>query len=361
MAPVVSPGYGSPDTTIGRVAQQGESITFAGPKVVWAVVPARPYWRVVRSTDAGKHWLDVTPPGAGTNGGLEITVFSASSAVIAYRAYEYDRNSTFAVTNDGGAEWTTGILPNAVAPGPDPIALTTARTYWAVLGNGVVVTSSDAGDNWSDVALPLPSVGNCQPTSVWFTTIGLGWITGLCHGVAALWQTSNGGADWQVEQLPAGVPYSKRAMVSPPQLATSGGIFTTVVTVGPSTDQITVLTAAGSSWTAVPPESLPAGRMLISFAGPLDGWVLDATSGKGALTLIYQTSNGGVNWTLRTTPIPADEVASLDLVAPKSASALAQDGKQTRIWTSANGAQTWSNSPLQVVNGPAPRANGVSP
>lgn len=360
-APAVSTSYGSPDTVAGSLALQIESMTFASAQVAWAVVPSRPNWSLDRSTDAGRHWVDVTPLGAPTSGGLEVTVLSPTSAMLAYRPYQYDRVSAFAVTSDGGSAWTTGILPNAIASGPDPMALTTTRTFWAVLGSGLVASSSNTGASWSSISLPAPPTGSCQATSVRFTTAETGWVTGSCRGTADLWETVNGGVSWQVRHLGAAVPTTERVLVSLPQESASGGLFTTLTTLGTHTDQIRVFSDSAGTWAAVPSESLPAGRLVISFAGSADGWVLDATSGKGALALVYQTFDGGRDWALRATPMAAAEVTSLSVLGSQIGYALAQEGSHTRIWSTTDGGQTWSGSDLQPVAGPPPRTDGVAP
>lgn len=361
VAPNVSTNYSTPDTAAGSLALQIESMTFASAQVAWAVVPLRPNWSLDRSTDAGHRWVDVTPLGAPTSGGLEVTVLSPTSALLAYRPYEYERISAFAVTVDGGSDWTTGILPNAVANGPDPMALVTTHSYWAVLGSGLVATSSNSGASWSSISLPAPPIGSCQATSIRFISAEVGWVTGSCQGTADLWQTVNGGVSWQVRGLGDAVPATERVLVSLPEEGASGGIFTTVTTLGANSDQLRVFSDNGGIWTAVPSESLPAGRLVISFAGSSDGWVLDATSGKGALALVYQTSDGGRDWALRATPIAAAEVTSLSVRGSQIGYALAQQGTHTRIWSTTNGGQTWSGSPLQSVAGPPPRTNGITP
>jgi len=360
-APNVSTTYSTPDTAAGSLALQIESMTFASAQVAWAVIPLRPNWSLDRSTDAGHHWLDVTPVGAPTGGGLEVSVFSPTSAMLAYRPYQYDRVSAFAVTSDGGAAWTTGILPNAIAIGPDPMALTTTRSYWAVLGSGLVATSTNSGTSWSSISLPAPPTGSCQATSVRFTTSEAGWVTGSCQGTADLWQTVDGGVSWQVRDLGAAVPATERVLVSLPQESARGGLFTTLTTLGTLSYQIRVFSDNAGTWTAVPSESLPAGRLVISFAGSTDGWVLDATSGKGALALVYQTFDGGRDWALRASPIAAAEVTSLSVLGSQIGYALAQEGSHTRLWTTANGGQTWSGSALKSVAGPPPRTNGITP
>ena len=71
------------------------------------------YKRQVHTIDGGRRWLDVTPPGSASNGGIAVTVMGSSTAAVVFLAFQYIRNSTFAITSDGGADWTAGVLPNA--------------------------------------------------------------------------------------------------------------------------------------------------------------------------------------------------------------------------------------------------------
>lgn len=358
-APVVSP-IAAPDSPAGPLAHQIESLTFASPTIAWAVVPTFPYWRLVRTIDAGRTWRDVTPLGAGTNGGIEATILSPTTSILAYRAYEYNRDSAFALTVNGGADWTTGILPNAVGQGPDPMAFIPPRSVWAVLGSGLLAVSSDFGATWSSLTLPTPPTGSCQPTSVRFINAEVGWISGTCQGSVALWQTTTGGLSWSVVVLEKSVPGLQRELVSLPQGSSAANNFTTVVSVERHQDQVVEFRLQDGSWSATTPESVPGGQLLVYFANPSAGWILDAASGKGALALLYQTADGGADWALRATPIPAGSLTALDVLGGEVGAALAQQGRAARLWTTQDGGLKWSSSSLQIASGPPPRSNGVA-
>lgn len=359
-APVAPHTARIPDTTVGKLVRQIEMIDYSNAQVGWAVVPTHPYWRVVRTSDGGSRWQDVTPPGNASNGGLALTVTGSSTAAVVFLAYQYIRDSTFAYTNDGGAEWTAGILPNSASRGPDPIYVLNAHQMFAVLGNGTVVSSVDGGSSWTDVTLPPLGSGSCSPTSVWFTSISSGWITGNCTGVAALWHTSDSGLSWQPVVLSTAYASAVSVSVRPPQATPSGGAFTTAVGTGGSTESLRVFVSSASSWTSAPAVALPAGRILVSFSGPFDGWVLDSPRTAGALTLAYYTSNEGTNWSLRATPIPAGQLTVLDLLSPESVVALAQAGRQRDLFSSADAGVKWGRAQMVIFNGPQPRVNGIS-
>lgn len=358
VAPNVTPHLSSGSTS-GTVARLVETLTYVTPEVAWAVVPSRPYWSVVRSTDGGQHWVDVTPTGDGTNGGVELTVLSATDAIVSYRAYQYSRDSAFAITKDGGHEWTAAILPNAVSSGPDPLAEGRDGEIWAVLGSGEVVSSTDGGGRWSVAVLPPSPKGSCVPTSVGFTSSLVGWVSGQCHGAAVLWQTDNAGASWQQQVLHAGYRPSTTIVVGLPRVDATG-LFTTVSSTTAGGGSLAVFSDSGRGWASTPSVSLPAGRLITSFTNSSGGWVVDAPSGATTLALAYLTSNGGVNWSLRSLPMLASEVTASDVVTDKTIWILSQTSKGAEVWSTTDGGRSWSSSRLDVVSGPPPLVNGVA-
>ncbi len=359
VAPNARPGYSTPDTAAGPLARRLESIVYSSPEVGWAVLPARPFWRLARSADGGQTWRDVTPLGAGTNGGLEVSVLGPQSAILAYRPYEYDRDSAFALSTDGGGDWTTGILPNGVSPGPQPMAAPSPKSYFAVLGNGELVFSADGGATWTVRELPAPPAGSCRATSVEFTSPATGWVSGICQGGAGLWETSDGGVSWQSEELPTPGDGSQ-ITVALPQPGPAAGWFTEALSRGRGGSSVVLCDlATGASWSCRPAEQLPAGRILLDFPSPEQGLVLDAPEAAGTLCLAYETADGGGAWSFLTTPIPAAQATALDLVGG-AVEVLAQGGKHTLLWHSANQGRTWSKARLRVSSGAPPRVNGQS-
>jgi photosystem II stability/assembly factor-like uncharacterized protein len=358
VAPNVTPHLSSGSTS-GTVARLVETLTYVTPQVAWAVVPSRPYWSVVRSTDAGQHWVDVTPTGDGTNGGVELTVLSATEAIVSYRAYQFSRDSAFAITTDGGHEWTAAILPNAVSSGPDPVAEGRGGEIWAVLGSGDVVSSTDGGGRWSTAVLPTSTEGSCVPTSVRFTSALVGWVSGQCHGAAVLWRTDNGGSSWQQQVLQAGYHRSATIVVGLPQVDETG-LFTTVTSTSAGGGSVAVFSDSNTGWASTPSVSLPAGRLITSFANGNEGWIVDAPSGAATLALAYQTSNGGINWSLRSLPMPASGVTATDVVTEKSIWILSQTSAGAELWSTTDGGRSWDSGKLHVISGPPPLVNGVT-
>jgi photosystem II stability/assembly factor-like uncharacterized protein len=360
VAPVAPDATPIPNTAVGRLLEQIEMINFQSSQVGWAVLPTSPYWRVLRTTDAGARFQDVNPPGNASNGGLALTVMGPNTAAVVFLAYQYIRDSTFAFTSDGGADWTAGILPNAASTGPDPIYVLSAHRIFAVLGNDSVVGTSDGGQTWSTITLPSMPSGSCSPTSVWFTSPTSGWITGHCSGVAGLWHSTDAGQSWQAVVLSGSYAPSAAITVAPPDLTPSGGALVSVTATSGSHQSLRVFNDSSGPWIAAPALALPAGRLLVSFANSTNGWVLVAPRGDASLALEYYTSNDGIDWSLRTTPIAADQVTAFDLVTPSHAVVLAGAGRTSNLWSSTDGGANWSSSKVSIFSGPIPRVNGIT-
>ena len=187
----------------------------------WAVVPMASdpaFWQVfVRSANSGS-WRLVTPPGIADNGGLVASASGPSSLSVVVRPSNNLVFSPLTATADAGASWSTGGLIDAsVAASPDALAAASGKLV-ALLGNGTVETSSDAGTSWSAIAKPgtiadSPAGKGCggavRVTSVSFGVAAIGAVStdvlagGTCGtgGSAALFSYSTG-AGWQRLSLP---------------------------------------------------------------------------------------------------------------------------------------------------------------
>jgi hypothetical protein len=182
----------------------------------WAVVPmaADPaFWQVfVRAGNSGT-WKLVTPPGVPTSGGIVASRDGASGLTVAVRPSQYLTYSPLAATANGGGSWsTTGPIDAAVAASPDAFAADGGHLA-ALLSNGTIETSSDAGSSWSTLAKPgaiasSPAANGCGD-AVRITSISFGITStevlagGTCgtDGTAAVFANSSSGG-WQRLGLP---------------------------------------------------------------------------------------------------------------------------------------------------------------
>jgi photosystem II stability/assembly factor-like uncharacterized protein len=162
----------SPDLTRAG-ATTGANAAGRGYGVVYAIAPspraAGLLWvgtddgLIHRTSDAGRHWQDVTPQGLEPWSTISLLEASPFDTAVAYAAVDRHRVDDFAPyiyrTRDGGAHWTRsdqGIAPRAYvqAVRADPVR---AGLVYAGTETGVYV-SFDDGDHWQSLQLNLPVV-----------------------------------------------------------------------------------------------------------------------------------------------------------------------------------------------------------
>jgi hypothetical protein len=182
----------------------------------WAVVPmsAGPaFWQVFARTGDSGTWKLVTPPGVAINGGIVASGDRANGLALAVRPSQALKFSPLAVTTNGGASWSTGgPIDAAVAASPDAFAADGGHLA-ALLSDGTIETSSDAGTTWSTLAkagaiAASPAASGCGG-AVRVTSISFGvpdaevLAGGTCGtgGTAAVFAHSPSGG-WQRLSLP---------------------------------------------------------------------------------------------------------------------------------------------------------------
>ena len=303
----------------------------------WAVVPvsANPaYWEVLVRPAASATWRLVTPPGVADNGGL-VAATTASSLTVAVRPSQDLLFSPLASTADAGATWSTGgPLSAGVAASPGALAAD-GRALLAVLGDGAVVTSSDAGVIWRTIAKPgaiaaSPAGRGCGSVAVTSVTFGMTasrmLAAGSCgtSGTTAIFSYSSSGG-WQRLSLPV-----------PGRLVRlAGGLALVLAKAG--------LTALwdGASWHASAP--LPV-TGTVTTSGTLAGggaWVL--LPGGRAATI----GGPGQQWLLLP-PVPA-RTSVLSSGQNGAVDALAVSGLTLTVWLLSRAATEWTKIQSMTV------------
>lgn len=214
-------GSSSPSTSssAGAAAASAPAVSLATSlstaKDSWAIVPMSSdpaFWEVfVRPATSGT-WRLVTPPGVADNGGLVAATDTASGLTVAVRPSQSLDFTPVASTADAGASWSTdGPISEGVAASPGALAASGSQVA-AVLGNGTVETSSDAGGTWRTLAKPgtiMASVAGRKCGTVHVASVSFGPVptqvlaAGDCGttGTADLFAYSAGGG-WQRLPLP---------------------------------------------------------------------------------------------------------------------------------------------------------------
>lgn len=336
----------------------------------WAMVPmsAGPaFWQVFARAGTSGTWKLVTPPGVAINGGIVAVAGPADALTVAVRPSDDLTFTPLAATANGGATWSAGgPIDAAVAASPDALAANGSHLA-AVLSDGTVETSADAGATWAAVAKPgaiaaSPAGQGCDgavrvnSVSFWMGTADL-LAAGTCGtaGATAEFAYSPGGG-WQRLRLPV-----------PGQVVRLAGGLTLIA----GKAGLTALWR-GTGWYAYAPlngaaqpggsapspatasviQSAPlpdAGPVVASgtLIGPAGAWVL-LPGGRAATVSALGTAPGGSPWVLLP-PVPA-HTAVLASGPHGAVDALAVAGATLTVWRLPPAATTWSR--VQTVNVP---------
>lgn len=148
-----------------KTAQESQPPVAASPlatsltttKDSWAVVlmggPASQednFWQVFVRPAKSSAWRLVTPPGVADNGGL-VAAGTGGSLTVAFRPSQGLTFSPLAISSNGGAAWSTGLLDANVAATPDALAASGSQLL-ALLANGTIMASANAGNSWRTLA-----------------------------------------------------------------------------------------------------------------------------------------------------------------------------------------------------------------
>ena len=213
----------SPSSSAGSAAASAPAVSLATSlgttKDSWAIVPmtSNPtFWEVLVRPATSATWRLVTPPGVADNGGLVAATDTASGLTVAVRPSQSLKFTPFTSTADAGASWSTeGPISDGVAASPGALAVSGGQLA-AVLGNGTIESSSNAGNTWGTLAKPgaiAASAAGQKCGTVHVTSVSFGPIptqvlaAGDCGttGAAGLFAYSAGDG-WQRLSLPVSGP-----------------------------------------------------------------------------------------------------------------------------------------------------------
>jgi len=294
--------------------------------VVWALSDDR----VVRSSDAGRTWLDRSPA-LPTGSDWSMFALGDQDAWVA-------ASDRMARTVNGGATWDLGPTPGGtVAP-----YFADALHGWILVGLGAAAGSEvaavyrtiDGGASWTSVAdTGDPSTGrpntsglsfSCHKGPMAFLSTSVGLIGLNCNGgTPFVYRSSDGGAHWQERPLPGGGSgFAEETLVpiDAGHCLLSGRLFSAT---GPS---LFATQDGGASWTSHP---LPRTGS-IDFESSTSGWLL--------ANPLQETADGGSTWY----PGPDPPFAASDFTLQLLGKGVALAYNQEHAYRTVDGGMRWS-------------------
>ena len=230
--------------------------------------------QLYRTADGGAKWAPVGLPGPSTtySSGAMISFADDQHGWYLVPAYSYPESQDFTIhtTVDGGTTWSPLLTADIGHP----------------FSNGMSYTG--------------------RKTGLWFRDGLTGWVGQAGRGQASLWFTSNGGSDWQEENLPAppaGWNPSAQVLVGVPAVFADGSGAVVAASLGPASAGVPAIgaftyttTDGGRTW-ADPrplPQAASAGAVLL---GPSSVAII---SGRqwwyGVGPVLYLTEDAGGHW-----------------------------------------------------------------
>jgi photosystem II stability/assembly factor-like uncharacterized protein len=318
---------------------------------------------LVRSTDGGKHWTDVTPPGSGAAVGAgfigDLFALDAEHAWVTYQATSSGVAQEIATTSNGGRHWT--VVGRSPGPGDCSVQFVTTSDGWCVGIGGaagseavVLYRTEDGGRHWRMVsdgtpgrttrgALPFACDKNVQ-----FLSANIGWAVFWCNGGATpLYETTDGGTTWIRRSVAETKVAGGSGFTGVPVLTGAAGAvgFTLPAAHGLTRSVVYVSSDSGRSWHPVTPPGPPA------------PWFVDTLTARRWRLVngnqVLATDNAGRTWhTIRsnvsfdlpfgyTTP-PAAHFESSQvgwIVGSPNAS-------RDLLWRTSDGGRTWRQIPV---------------
>lgn len=328
----------------------------------------------LRTTDGGAHWHDVTPaamradaPSAADarryppgytdfflDGNHAWVARSVSSATTCF-AHE-----TVFATSDGGRTWAESAPIDAAVTVDSYLQLVLdfidpQHGWLMVLGMGrlapdwFVYSTTDGGHSWRLVS-QLPAISSfCAVTFLSQTTGFLGGCLNSGSPAASLSVTRDGGKTWAPVQLPE--PQGSSFTVEGPVFFDQDRGIVVVIS---QTSQGNTLTSneylaetsdGGWTWRALPP--MPAGvGVAFDFVDPTHFWTYGyGTDPKVGSTSIYKTTDGGVNWTVVKSDLPALDSGSIHFVDAQHGFIIANNQANgqgpSAVLVTSDGGNTW--------------------
>ena len=354
---------GTSDTSgIARQFEALSSIQMFDTQAGWAVTEKG---HIIRTTDGGVHWQNVTPNYPPTSGQRKVVAdfFTVSIAWVAVSQTAADGTTTVVVfrTTDGGQTWQDTTIQH-ISP-IYQITFVDAHHGWLLSKQAdlasaeavAILRTTDGGKTWAVVSSALPASTDTPPpgrlpfggdkAGLGFLDTMTGWITGSfpLNGYVFFYLTDDGGATWNRQTLPFSLEQASTQIATrPPRFftATDGILPVSFVTENASSLDLYVTHDGGVNWKATTPIAALAGT--VDVIDMNHGWASDGT-------LLYVTSDGGQRWAKLAPGGSFQHIIQLDFVSSHIGWAIgATDSHTPSLLKTLDGGQTWTVIPYTI-------------
>jgi photosystem II stability/assembly factor-like uncharacterized protein len=286
--------------------------------------------RIVRTTDGGVHWQDLTPkypPPLALSAQQRAAADFLTSSIAWVAVSDADAATTLLLrTANGGQTWQKADIPTATVT---QITFITSQLGWMLAKFPVAASAetieiyrtADGGKSWVKVSVVLAASTDAPPpghlpfggtkTGLGFLNATTGWATGSfpVNGYPFLYTTHDGGGTWDPQTLPLSAKEaSSHLSINPPRFFTaSDGLLPVSFDTesGPSLD-VYVTHDGGTTWKGT--VAVPALARVWAFMDVNHGWASDGTR-------LYRTRDGGQHWTKLSPGVNLQHISSLDFVS----------------------------------------------
>jgi photosystem II stability/assembly factor-like uncharacterized protein len=355
---------------VGAKAVQVFHVVMQSPQDGWGLgrVDGSGHLAILRTTDGGATWADVSPKGEPTPAvGLPIDPQPSTVAGIFPSFAEgwvaAARSETAVAvlhTVDGGRSWSERLVRVPFAEGL-ALAVPTSPTARLLLSAGpalaleekALLGSDDGGKTWDTVACSCPATAALSTLDasgflygMTFVSPAEGWIAGTPTGDSQNWlyRTVDGGRHWTPVPIP--LPPGFRGVTdveAPFVFGRQRGVLVVGLHAASGLEVMVDHTSDGGvTWRPGPVRKtrIDVGTLDAAFINSDDGWV--AGSGDSHL---YVTRDGGLTWQILPLPRTEGNVVQVDFVDTRHGWAVFAGKDSTSLWRTVDGGRSWRRLP----------------